>query len=55
MKERDYGFDNSKLILIILVVFAHLLEISTKNYGPNNDIYIYRELYIHFICQHLFL
>lgn len=39
MKERDYGFDNSKLILIILVVFAHLLEISTKNYGPNNDIY----------------
>ena len=39
MKERDYGFDNSKLILIILVVFAHLLEISTKNYGSNNDIY----------------
>ena len=39
MKERDYGFDNSKLILIILVVFAHLLEISTKNYGAKCDIY----------------
>ena len=38
MKKRDYAFDNSKLILIVLVVFAHLLEISSK-YGPQHNIY----------------
>lgn len=36
--KRDYSFDNAKLILIILVVFAHFLEFA-KGYGSNTDIY----------------
>ncbi len=41
-KPRDYGFDNSKLVLIILVVFAHLLEISSGHGSMDN---VYRIIY----------
>ena len=41
MKTRDYGFDNLKSLIIILVVFAHLIGISTYGYDSN----IYRIIY----------
>jgi len=37
-RKREYSFDNCKLILIILVVFAHFLEFS-KGYGAKDDWY----------------
>ena len=42
MKSRDYAFDNVRFILIVLVVFAHFLEI-TQGYGA--DCTLYRIIY----------
>ncbi len=38
MDKRDYAFDNIKFFLIVLVVFAHLLEIA-KGYSTTSDLY----------------
>ncbi|MBP5446295.1 MAG: acyltransferase family protein [Acholeplasmatales bacterium] len=42
MNNRDYAFDNIKLIAIILVVFGHMLEISILHTSNNT---IYRIIY----------
>lgn len=42
MRYRDYALDNARFILVVLVVFGHLLEIST---GYSNNCDLYRVIY----------
>jgi fucose 4-O-acetylase-like acetyltransferase len=51
-KNRDYGFDNIRALLIVCVVFAHLLEIRAPFPGSSN---IYRVIYSFHMPVFLFL
>lgn len=51
-QQREYLFDNYKVLLIILVVIGHFIE---PCYDQNSFLYELKWGIVAFICLHLFL